>query len=141
MDSIISSSVENRRFSMILLSIFAALALLLSSLGIYGVISYLVGQQTREIGIRLALGELPNRILGSFLTETSRLLVLGAALGIPSSLLLAHAARALLYGITPGNIATQAIALAILTTIALAASFLPARRASRINPTEALRSE
>ncbi|MFC5864325.1 ADOP family duplicated permease [Acidicapsa dinghuensis] len=137
----LDSSVAQQRLISALASIFGLLALVLSAIGLYGVLACSVLARTREIGIRLALGELPSRILRGFLTETSRLIILGSAIGIPASLLLARAANSLLYGVTSNNFATQILCLAILAAVALGASLLPAHRASRINPMEALRME
>lgn len=137
----LDSNLAQQRLISTLATVFGALALLLSAIGLYGVLTCSVLARTREIGIRLALGELPNRVLRSFLSETVRLLILGAAIGIPASLFLARAAHSLLYGITPNNFATQIICFGILVTVALTASLIPALRASRINPTDALRME
>jgi len=141
MDAIISSSVENRRFSMILLSIFAALALLLSSIGIYGVISYLVGQQTREIGIRIALGAQRRDVLRMVLGRGAKMAIAGVAIGVVAALGLTRLMGKMLYGITATDPVTFAAVAIILMLVALAACYIPARRAMSVDPLEALRYE
>ncbi|HTS13380.1 MAG TPA: ABC transporter permease [Candidatus Limnocylindrales bacterium] len=141
MDAIISSSVQNRRFSMILLSIFAALALLLSSIGIYGVISYLVGQQTREIGIRIALGAQRRDVLRMVLGRGAKMAIAGVAIGVVAALGLTRLMGKMLYGITATDPVTFAAVAIILMLVALAACYIPARRAMSVNPLEALRYE
>ena len=141
MDAIISSSVENRRFSMILLSIFAALALLLSSIGIYGVISYLVGQQTREIGIRIALGAQRRDVLRMVLGRGAKMAIAGVAIGVVAALGLTRLMGRMLYGVTATDPVTFALVALVLMLVALAACYIPARRAMSVDPLEALRYE
>jgi putative ABC transport system permease protein len=119
----------------------AVLATLLASLGLYGVLSYNLAQRTREIGLRLALGAAPARLRGMVLREVALMAAIGGSLGLAAALLLGRLARSLLYGLAPTDPAVPAIAVAVLGTIAAAAGYLPARRASRIDPVVALRSE
>ncbi|MFY9907556.1 MAG: ABC transporter permease [Terriglobales bacterium] len=141
MDDVISSSLARRRFSMILLVVFAMLALLLASVGIYGVISYVVGQRTHEIGIRMALGANPLDILRLVLSGAGRLAGIGVAVGLVSALGLTRLMADLLYGVKPNDPLTFAAVPAILISVALVASYLPARRATKVDPVVALRYE
>jgi predicted permease len=141
MDQIIADSLAERRFSMILFAVFAALALLLASVGIYGVISYVVGQRTHEIGIRIALGARQPDILRLILTGASRLALIGVAVGLILALGLTRLMASLLYGVGPHDPLTFIVVPAILISVALLASYLPARRATRVDPITALRYE
>ena len=141
LESAIAASVAERRFVMRLLGLFALAALLLAGIGVYGVIAYSVVQRTREIGIRMALGARPADVRRMLLVEGVRLAVLGVALGIAGALLLTRAMSALLYGVGPRDPLTFASVPAVLGIVALAACFFPARRASRVDPMTALRSE
>jgi ABC-type antimicrobial peptide transport system permease subunit len=141
MDEVITSSIARRRFSMILLVAFATLALLLASVGIYGVISYVVGQRTHEIGIRMALGARQLDILRLVLSGAGRLAVIGVAVGLASALGLTRLMANLLYGVGPNDPLTFIAVPAILISVALLASYLPARRATKVDPMVALRYE
>jgi predicted permease len=141
MQDVVAESLGDRRFSMILLAAFAALALLLASVGIYGVISYVVGQRTHEIGIRMALGARQLDILGMVLAGAGRLAVTGAAIGIASALLLTRLMTKLLYGIGPNDPLTFIAVSVVLIAVALVASYLPARRAAKVDPMVALHYE
>jgi len=141
MDQIISDSLAARRFSMILFGAFAALALALASVGIYGVISYLVSQRTQEIGIRLALGARRADVLRLILTQGTKMAGLGVLIGLAASLLLTRLMAKMLYGVSPSDPLTFFAVAAILTLVALAASYIPARRAMRVDPIVALRYE
>jgi predicted permease len=141
MDQIIADSLAARRFSMILLGIFAALALLLSSVGIYGVISYLVGQRTQEIGIRVALGARRWDVLRLVLSHSVQMAVLGVFIGVAASLALTRLMDKMLYGVSATDPVTFFAVAIILTCVALAASYIPARRAMRVDPIVALRYE
>jgi predicted permease len=141
MDSIISDSLAARRFSMILLGIFAALALVLSCVGIYGVISYLVGQRTHEIGIRMALGGQRIDVLRLILGRGAKMAVIGVAVGIAGSLVLTRLMAKLLFGVSAYDPLTFLTVAALLFMVALAACYIPARRAMRVDPLVALRYE
>jgi ABC-type antimicrobial peptide transport system permease subunit len=120
---------------------FGLLALILSAVGLYGVMAYSVARRTGEIGIRMALGALPRQVAWSILRQTLWLVAVGLAVGIPVSIFLANLVATLLYGVTPADVITHASAAAVLSAVALIASYLPARRASRIDPMIALRYE
>ena len=124
-----------------LISCLAALALALAAVGIYGVISYTVTQRTREVGIRLALGAQRPRILAMLLASGAKLSITGVAIGIALSVSLTGAVESQLYGVTPHDPVTVIGAAAVLLAVALAATYIPARRATRIDPMLALRSE
>ena len=141
MDDIIAGTLAARRFSMILFGVFAGLALLLSSVGIYGVISYLVGQRTREIGIRMALGARRMDVLRLVLGHGVKMALIGVAIGLVASLGLAQLMTKMLYGVSPADPLTFLGVGVILTIVALAACYIPARRAMRVDPMVALRYE
>jgi predicted permease len=141
MDRIISDSLAARRFSMILLGIFAALALVLSCVGIYGVISYLAGQRTQEIGIRMALGAQRNDVLRLVLGHGAKMVLIGVAAGIAASLALTQLMARLLFGVSAYDPLTFLAVACLLVLVALAASYVPARRAMRVDPIVALRYE
>jgi predicted permease len=141
MEAIIADSLAARRFSMILLSIFAALALLLASIGIYGVISCVVGQRTREIGIRIALGAQRGTVLRLMLGEGMKMAMTGVVVGIVAAAGLARLMSQLIYGVSAADPVTFAGVIIVLTTVAFAACYVPARRAMRVDPMVALRYE
>jgi predicted permease len=141
MDSIVASSVASQRFSMILLAVFAVLALALAAVGIYGVISYVVGQRTHEIGIRMALGAQPRDILHLIFGSGGKLAGLGVAVGLAAALGLTRFMAALLYGVGTNDPLTFVGVALLLTAVALIACYVPARRASRVDPNVALRYE
>lgn len=141
MDSLISQSLASRRFSMILLAVFALLALVLASVGIYGVISYVVAQRTAELGLRIALGARPVDILGLILGGGGRLAAAGVVAGLVAALGLTRLMGSLLYGISAVDPVTFAGVALLLIFVALAACYIPARRATKLDPTVALRYE
>jgi predicted permease len=141
MDSVIADSLAEQRFPMILLAVFAALALVLASVGIYGVLSYVVGQRTHEIGIRMALGARRPDILRLILGGAGKLALTGVAVGLISALGLTRLIANLLYGVGPRDPITFIAVPAILISVALLASYLPARRATKVDPMTALRYE
>ncbi len=141
MNEVIAGSLAEQRFVMILLNAFAIVALLLASVGLYGVISYLVGQRTHELGIRLALGAKRTDILSLILNHGLKMALCGVALGLIAALALTRLMGNLLYGVSatdPGTFVGLAL---LLTLVALAACYLPARRATKVDPMIALRSE
>ena len=141
MEAIIAESLAARRFSMILLGIFATLALLLSSIGIYGVISYVVGQRTREIGIRIALGAQRSTVLWLMLGEGMKMAMTGVVVGIVAAAGLTRLMSQLIYGVSAADPVTFAGVIIVLTAVAFAACYVPARRAMRVDPMVALRYE
>ena len=141
MDSLVSESVASQRFSMILLVVFAALALCLAAVGIYGVISYVVGQRGREIGIRIALGAQPLDILRLILGRGGKLAAFGVAVGLAAALGLTRLMTSLLYGVGATDPFTFVGVALLLTLVALTACYVPARRATKIDPIAALRYE
>ena len=141
MESLVSDSLAARRFSMILLGIFAGLALILSCVGIYGVISYLAGQRTHEIGIRMAIGAQRKDVLRLILGQGAKMAFIGIAVGIAGSLALTHLMADLLFGVSAYDPITLAGVSCLLVLVALAACYIPARRAMRTDPNVALRYE
>ncbi len=141
MDQLISDSVADRRFQLLLFGIFAVLALGLAAVGIYGVISLLTAQRTREIGVRMALGAQREDILGLVLKQGMVLAVLGLALGMAGSVGLTRFLSSFLFGVTPTDPLTFAVVTLVLAVVALLACYVPARRAMRVNPMTALRYE
>jgi predicted permease len=140
-DELIVRSLAAKRFSMILLGVFATLALVLSSIGIYGVLSYLVGQRTHEIGIRIALGAQQRNVLMLILGEGTKTALIGVAIGLAAALGLTRLMASVLYGVSATDPLTFAAVAIVLTFVALVASYIPARRAMRVDPIIALRYE
>jgi putative ABC transport system permease protein len=141
MDEVVGSALAERRFSMLLLALFAGTALVLSAIGIYGVMAYFVSQRTQEIGIRIALGASSRDLLRLVLGEGVRLAAAGVALGLVGALALTRAVSSLLYRVDPRDPWTFAALAAALTVVALVACYLPARRAARVDPICALRGD
>jgi len=141
LQDLVDHSVSPRRFIVFLLSGFACFALLLAALGIYAVISYSVGQRTQGIGIRMALGASPGLLQKGILLQTLGLAAVGLVIGTVASALLTRGLQGLLFGVTATDPAAFLGMLAVLIAVAALAGFLPARRASRINPTIALRAD
>lgn len=141
MQELISASVAGRRFTLILLGLFSGLALVLAAIGIYGVISYSVAQHTRDIGIRMALGASQTQVLRDVLGLGVRLTGSGLLLGLPGALLATRVLTSLLYGVASTDALTLTAVSVVLTVVALFASYLPARRATRVDPIVALRYE
>ena len=141
MDDVVATSYAARRLTMLLLTGFAALAMILATVGIYGVVSYLVGQRTQEIGIRMALGAQRRDILLLVLGEGTKMASLGAVIGTAASLLLTRLMTRQLFGVSAHDPLTYASVAFVLMTVAIAACFLPARRAVRTDPMQSLRWE
>jgi predicted permease len=141
MNEVIADSLAEQHFSMILLEAFAAVALLLASIGLYGVISYLVGQRTHELGIRLALGAQRRDLLRLVLSHGMKMALGGVALGLVAALGLTRLLTKMLYGVSATDPATFAVITLLLVAVALLACFIPARRATKVDPLTALRHE
>jgi predicted permease len=141
LDQVLSTSLSVRRFSMEMIAFFAATALLLAGLGIYGTISYVVNEQRREIAIRLALGAQRGTILKMVLRRGLGLAAAGAGLGVASALIVSHLMAGLLFGVSPDDLTTFAGVTIVLTGVALAGSYIPALRAMRLDPITTLHSE
>jgi putative ABC transport system permease protein len=141
MDEVLATSLAERRFSMTLLAIFAGIALLLAMIGIYGVVSYLVGQRTHEIGIRMALGAQRQEILGIVLGEGGKMALAGIVLGLAASLGLTRFMAAMLFDVSATDPVTFVAVALILVSVTLLACWIPARRAMRVDPMVALRYE
>ena len=141
MDDRVSESLARRRFSMVLLAVFAAFSLILASVGVYGVMAYLVTQGTREIGIRMALGATQQKILAMVIGRGMTLAATGVAVGLLAAFLLSRLLKSLLFGVTSTDPLTFVAIPLVLLSVALAAILIPARRASRTDPMVSLRSE
>lgn len=141
LDSMFTASMAPERFVSLLLGVFAALALALGVVGIYGVMAYIVERQTREIGIRLALGAQPQRLLGSVLRRGFLLTGLGVALGLAGALSAGRALSNLLFRVSPSDPVTLATVVGLLALAALVACYWPARKATRVDPIITLRAE
>jgi len=141
LDEVLATSLSVRRFSMEMVAFFAATSLLLAGLGIYGTISYVVNEQRREIAIRLALGAQRGTILKMVLRQGLGLAAAGAGLGVAGALIVSHLMAGLLFGVSPTDLPTFAGVTIVLATVALAASYIPALRAMRLDPITTLHSE
>jgi predicted permease len=141
MEQALSRSVAARRFSMILLGVFALLALTLAAVGIYGVISYSVAQRTREVGIRMALGAGTSDVIKLVVRDGLKLVMIGVGIGLAGALLLTRMMTTLLFGVTPTDAVTYATVALGLIVVALIACCIPARRATKVDPLVALRFE
>jgi hypothetical protein len=141
MEQVVLRSIASKRFTMSLLAVFAGLALLLASIGIYGVLSHLVGQRTQEIGVRMALGAGRPQVLRMILTDGARMAFTGIGIGIIAALGLTHLMSSMLFGVKPADPLTFVLVSLTLCVVALLACYVPARRAMKIDPMTALRNE
>jgi putative ABC transport system permease protein len=141
MDEIVSRSVAPRRFNMFLLSIFAAVALLLALVGVYGVLAYSVGRRTAEIGLRIALGATPRSILTLIVGQGMRPIIVGIAIGMAGAVGLSHLVSSLLFDVRPVDPLTYGAVALLVAIAALLACYVPALRALRVDPVAALRQE
>jgi putative ABC transport system permease protein len=141
MDNLLADSVSPRRFSSVLVAIFAGLALLLAAIGIYGVMSYTVSQRTQEIGVRIALGAQTGDMRAMILGHTLKLTLAGVALGLAGAFVVARFLTSLVFGVGTYDAGTFLSVVLLLVVVALVASWIPARRAMRVDPMVALREE
>ncbi len=141
LDNMVATSLAQRRFTLTLMLLFGMVALLLAAVGIYGVMSYTVAQRTKEIGIRVALGATATLVLGMVLRDGMRLVVIGLAVGTIAALALTRVGAAILWGISSTDALTYVAVATALAAVALLAIVIPARRATRVDPMQALRSE
>lgn len=141
MQQIVADSIAQPRLNMALMGLFGGLALVLAAVGIYGLLSFAVTQRTQEMGIRLALGAQVSDVLGLVLKQGMALALLGEAIGLAGAFALTRLMRGLLFGVTPTDATTFIVVGGVLTTIALVACYLPARRATKVDPLKALRYE
>jgi ABC-type antimicrobial peptide transport system permease subunit len=141
MDALVGRSVAERRFTMLLLVAFAGVALALAIIGVYGVLAYVVSQRTQEIGVRLAIGASSGDVVALFVREGLQLAAVGLACGVAGALLGVRALTTMLFGVSATDPATFFGVVVCLGLVALAASYLPARRAAAIDPMAALRTD
>jgi putative ABC transport system permease protein len=141
MDDLVGQSIAPRRFTTLLLMSFATVAVLLAAIGVYGVLAYVVSQRTQEIGVRLAVGAAPADVVRLILREGATLALVGLAAGLAAALGAARALTTLLFGVTSTDPITFASVAATLALVALLASYVPARRAARVDPMTALRAD
>jgi putative ABC transport system permease protein len=141
MEAYVRDGMAQSRFSLFIMGLFALMALALTAVGIYGVIAYSVSQRTKEIGIRMALGEGPSRIQNLVVARGLKLILTSVVVGLVSAVALSRVLSNLLFGVSATDPLTFAALSAVLIVVALAASWLPALRATRIDPLDALRTE
>jgi putative ABC transport system permease protein len=141
LDTLVGSSHGSTRFLALLLALFSGVALLLASVGIYGVMSYAVTERTHEIGIRMALGASATRVMGEIVRRGLALTGVALLVGVPAAIGLGRLSRSVLFGVQPSDVATLAGAAVLLGFVSVVACYLPARRASRVDPVVALAEE
>lgn len=137
----VAESVATKRFTMILLGVFGVLALVLAAIGIYGVLSYTVGQRTKEIGVRMALGAQRAHVLQMVLRDGAWMILAGVVIGAVAALFSTRLMSSMLFGVKPADPLTFVSVAALLSAIALLACYVPAHRAMQVDPIEALRHE
>ncbi|HEU4769340.1 MAG TPA: FtsX-like permease family protein, partial [Pyrinomonadaceae bacterium] len=141
MEQVVSDNIAQPRLNMVLMGLFGGLALVLAAVGIYGLLSYAVTQRTQEMGIRMALGAQVSDVMGLVLKQGMILALIGEAIGVAGAFALTRLIRGLLFGVTPTDTGIFAAVVGVLTAIALLACYLPARRATKVDPLKALRYE
>ena len=141
LDELLGDTIAQRRLAMSLVGAFALAALLLAAIGMYGVIAYGVAQRMREMGVRIALGASSRRIFAMIVGESARLAVTGAAVGVAGAFAATRLIRSLLYETPPTDLTTLVISVAVLTAVALVAAYIPALRATRVDPIQAIRAD
>jgi predicted permease len=141
LEKVVDESIAQRRLNMLLMGLFGALAMLLSAVGIYGLLSHAVTQRTQEMGIRMALGAQVNDVLKLVLKQGMTLVVIGEAVGLAGAFALTRLIRGLLFGVTPNDVTTFVVVAAVLGVVALLACYFPARRATKVDPLIALKYE
>jgi putative ABC transport system permease protein len=141
MEKVLADASAERRFSLLLLTLFAGMALLLSAIGIYGVMAYTTTQRQHEIGIRMALGAAARDVLGLVVVQGMRMVFIGLGIGLVGAWALSRVLTSQLFGVTPRDPLTYLSVALLLGAVALAASWIPALRATRVDPMISLRSE
>jgi putative ABC transport system permease protein len=141
MEQDIDAGVTSTKTMMVLTGMFAVVALIVAAIGIYGVLSYTMSRRTQEVGIRIALGADASTVTRMVVREGARLIALAVVIGLIASLIAARLLQSQLFGVGPNDVPTLAAVTAILSTVAIVACYVPARRASRVDPMVALRSE
>jgi ABC-type antimicrobial peptide transport system permease subunit len=141
MTSVVSASVADRRFTIVVLGSFAGVALVLAMMGIFGVVSYTVASRTRELGIRLALGAEPEAVRNMVVRQSMTTVVLGLAAGAVAAVVLTRFLRTMLFEVNATDPVTFVAVAVVLSGVALLAAFIPARRATRVDPIDALKAE
>jgi putative ABC transport system permease protein len=141
MEDLASSAVGLQRFLMLVFGIFAALALLLAAIGIYGLMAYVTSRRVPEFGVRIAMGATRRDLMSLVFRQTAVMLAAGAAIGLGAAFAASRLLERLVAGMRPGDPATAAVMVAVLAGAALAATFVPARRAAKVDPMAALRAD
>ena len=141
MDDVIEASIDNTRFTMLVLSGFAVASLVLAGVGLYGTLSYVVAQRTREIGVRMALGATASAVRAQVVAQGAKVVIVGAVIGIAAAYFTTKFLARLLFDVKPVDPLTYATVALLLMTATRLASYIPARRASNLNPVAALRAD